>query len=86
MASSPEAMLIAAIIRQSVEDYAFTEASVAHLKTRKYARRLRRFRVDAERFIFTGLTDFLNWYDVEHLFNAETIVRSVRRIYCEVVA
>lgn len=83
VAASPEASLLAAVIRQAVDDYAFTEGAVAHIQSRKHARRWMRLRSAAREFLFEDFDDFLDWYDVKHVFHAETILRGVRRIYGE---
>jgi hypothetical protein len=87
MAASSEALLIAAVIRQAVEDFALSAEAVSHLK-RETDRKVDRVeeliedgRLAAEFLTPTSLAKFLADYGVEDLFHADTILRGVQKLY-----
>jgi hypothetical protein len=81
IAETPEALLLAAVIRQAVEDAGHTPDSVAFHKHRSYAGYLARSGEDAIRFFENGLEDFLEHFGVAGIFHADTIRRGVRRVH-----
>lgn len=75
----PEIRLLAAVIRQAKEDYIDCKMGLSHLRTRKYARRLKRRGVDAEIFLYRELEDFLKHHGIAHLIDAHSIRDAAER-------
>ena len=82
MAETPEASLLAAVIRQGVEDYANTPETLDFLTDRVYARKLDELYLDADQFFHEGgLEEFLAFFGIEEIFRAPAIIRTVERIF-----
>lgn len=82
LASSPEASLLAAVIRQAVDDYGLPKTAGAG-RSFHHERRYVRFQAQAKRFLFQELQEFLSFYGVTEIFHKDTIVRGVKRVYGE---
>lgn len=87
IAASPEALLLAAVIRQAVEDYSLSAESLTHLKRetdRKYDRvdeLTEDGRLAAEFLTPEGLSKFLCDFGVSDIFHVDTILRGVQKLY-----
>ncbi len=77
-ANSPEAILVAHIIRQALVDYTALKHTPPFRTVKFENVRLLAGR-DAEEFLFQHLLEFIEWYGVEELFDPETILNKLQR-------